>query len=157
MDTKPLQAGAKENGYRRKNMIPQVNATATDVEREKTKRICELLGLDYCKNSPGHSEVLKFGGTGNLLNKVAIPNGSLTLDQCVGMLKGLGWTWHPIHFDPKKPEICPVGGRWVHETIYKDAEGRRRHKFRDLDINVTFPHSLSDALDALIKVLEEKK
>ena len=122
--------------------IYQANAPVTDAERDKTKRVCELLGWSYtiCNSNAGYHEAYiqdgkecgacgKRAGGGEIL-----PTASFTLDQCVEMLKELG-ARYCIETDSKH-------AYWVSE----------KHMGRDCR-----PHDLTAALDAIIGVLKEKK
>lgn len=141
--------------------IPQVNATATDRNREQTERICELAGWKYVwKEScdPAHSGYAYIdSGAGIPEQNIYLPNGSFTLDQVVGMLRERNcfWVAHQQRTDIlARKGIAVVGGKWVRDIVSTDERGRRCHDFEDLVCD--FPHSLTAAMDALIKVLEEK-
>ncbi len=116
--------------------IPQVNAQVTDVEKEKTKWVCELLGETYMEdvstdaNGRSENDCWILGGE-------ELHNGSLTLDQCVGMLKELGCKWK--------------------SGIDEGWDGWYSHHGEGMFIGGCHPYDLTAALDALIKVLEEKK
>lgn len=112
--------------------IPQVNAGATARNREQTKRICELAegNYKYMKNRFGEPVA------DSLEHKriVYLPNGSLILDQVVGMLKEYGVYWDD----------------WGEAAGWTTRDG-------DVYLGTELPHDLTAAMDALIKVLEEKK
>lgn len=131
-------------------MIPQVNAGATDRNREQTKRICELKGYAYY---PAHeldveyrqdTTALAWKGPGD--NR-RLPNGSLTLCQVVGMLQeymdaGL------VRFEED------FGGKW-RIAVFGPCDERGVQEILGEYLSDD-PHSLTARMDALIKVLETK-
>lgn len=134
--------------------LPQVNANVTDVEREKTDKVMQLLSknhMSYCRHLAKDKRFYcvptahtKEGKEITIYAAVDLPNGSLTLDQCVGMLEELGCVWTYPYFmeDGEAFEggwCAPTGKKGEVETIF---EGYKE------------PQDLSSALDALIKVLE---
>lgn len=140
-----------KEGKREKEMnIPSVNATITDIEREKTKRVCELLGWGYEteKVSDEHPKlryacgvIIGYAMPDDDLG-IMLPNGSLTLDQCVGMLEDLN------------VEYCGTG--WAYTSYTTELLEKRSDGTAYID-KYCEPHNLTTALNALIKVLEEKK
>lgn len=128
--------------------IPQVNATATDRNREQTKRIVKLLDLTYRKHEDGIHHwwtVSRFNEKDGLVILVELPNGSFTLDQVVGMLDKLDVAL--FAFDDEYDEE-PAG--W-----YTDKGGGKEPRLIQKASVETF--DLTAAMAALIKVLEEKK
>lgn len=138
--------------------IPQVNALATDRNREQTKRICELRGWECgMLGSIVYGQRLHAYGIGRTTaGQAELPNGSFALDQVVGMLEAEGCSWFP-HRQTKEltdKGIAAIAGVWVQDVVSQDGQGRRCHNFRELVHD--FPHDLTAAMDALIKVLEAK-
>lgn len=114
--------------------IPQVNATVTDRNREQTRRICELRGWVTDKEATPLCEFWQDSPAA----KKTFPNGSFTLCQVVGMLEAEDayWLWEYMT-PPRHPTGYMRAGKCLAATEN--------------------PHDLTAALDALIKVLEEKK
>ncbi len=120
--------------------IPQINAGVTERNREQTKRICELLGYEYKDTPVGCPDVLTENATATHPKKkgfVLLEKRSFTLDQVVEMLEAESVVW-----ENKNDHGWVV---WLPNENYKVVLG---------DSN---PHDLTAAMDALIKVLEEKK
>lgn len=128
--------------------IPQVNAGATNRNRDQTRRICELLGYGYTKDVPqkSNSRIYVTGATSSGPFFVRLSSGSFTLDQVVEML-GEFVDEDVVEFEEGFSEW-----RWVVKSP-TDERGVQcvlgEYKSRD-------PHDLTAAMDALIKVLEEK-
>ncbi len=124
--------------------IPKVNAGATDRNRAQTKRICKLTGWGYSPNYSPRPHAWRFQGWNKMLapRKIDLPNGSLTLCQVVEMLSDL------------------KVGYWGGDRDYSGRWEREEAKFEDTSEEVILesgdPHDLTDAMDALIKLLEKK-
>ncbi len=120
--------------------IPQINENVTGVEREKTKRACELLGYKTDSSSAQmDADIYARRKPREKYHSISLRHGSLTIDQTVGILKELGYEWLEASDDINGPTICQG---W--------HSGEKSFSVDD-------PHSLSENLDVLIKVLEEKE
>jgi len=134
--------------------IPQVNANVTDVEREKTKRVCELLGwrIEIAGEDFGVAVNPKWTGREKFGKGAELFHRSLTLDQTVGMLQSDAKFLGDINEDN-----CELPNGWY---VYTTAMEENKHEVTFIGKNLSQtddPHDLTAALDALIKVLEEKK
>jgi hypothetical protein len=122
-------------------VIPQVNQGVTDENREQSRRICELHGLLYKQISGAGGRIetsVCYKAEGKYLICVDLPNGSFTLCQAWEMLKVRGVEWSEYYDDPNGPEIAQ--GWHVPGTV----------------VSAEDPVDLTAAMDALIKLLEEK-
>lgn len=129
--------------------IPRVNETATDKDRQLTKKIVGYIGgiyeveheakQIYNARMPADCPCLCY-------DPIPLLKGSLTLDQAVGMLKELGieYQWkgecQGCYFNPKTGFVYPV------ENV--DDEGSYLYE------KPVAPHDLTVALKALKAALE---
>lgn len=130
--------------------IPQVNAGATDRNRDQTKRICELKELLYRQHEDGiHKWTTisrKVDGGWEIIAE--LPNGSFTLCQVVGMLKAEGIEWR----------LWPIFATHYRRVDHRTwGWGRPIRDGSEVLIETGEPYDLTAAMDARIKVLEEKK
>jgi hypothetical protein len=142
------------------NKIPQVNQGVTDRNREQSKKICELAGKRYHSYLKGCWTVgfdrlpihacdagadYRNCATNRQGNVPHLPSGSFTLDQVVGML----WE-HDCYLEAYTDASNTEQHKWV-----RDIEGREGDEWIEC-VDRICPHDLTAAMDALIKVLEEK-
>lgn len=134
--------------------IPQVNAAATDRNREQTKRICELAG--WTIDAETFRGPVVVGDPAKMLNEKGerisqvenLPNGSFTLCQVVGMLERKHVYFERHH---QVQSSSTVEG-WYFAQWGEPGKADREM----LLLKIGDPHDLTDAMDALIKVLEAK-
>lgn len=130
--------------------IPQVNAGATDRNREQSEWIVKKLGYKYLPHkawvmarsylhedgAPPHAKAVWPPESSEERDNIFLPNGSFTLCQVVGMLYAQGCYWDG--------DCANAGnGYWMLEYNSISDE--------------CSPHDLAAAMDALIKVLETKR
>ena len=124
--------------------IPQVNAGATDRNREQTKRIVELLGTPvFPDGGKVYLEDIKTD------RDILLPNGSFTLDQVVGMLEREHVYFERHH---QGQSSSTVEGWYFAQWGEPGTADYEKLLTKTTDD----PHDLTAAMNALIKVLETK-